>query len=60
MATGWQGNLTKIGCKPALVSAIDDDFAKLAARGITIIFASGDSGSGYVRANNSNDNNAFY
>lgn len=46
---GWQGNLSKIGCKAEVVSAIDDDFAKLAARGITIVFASGDSGSGYTQ-----------
>jgi hypothetical protein len=44
---GWQGNLTKIGCTDANVDAVDADFAKLAASGITIIFASGDSGSGY-------------
>jgi hypothetical protein len=30
------------------VQAIDNNFAKLAAKGITIIFASGDSGSGYT------------
>ena len=46
---GVQGNLTQIGCKDAIVAAIDTNFAKLAARGITIIFASGDSGSGYAR-----------
>jgi hypothetical protein len=45
---GWQGNLTKIGCKMSVVGNIDDDFAKLAAKGVTIIFASGDSGSGYA------------
>ncbi len=44
---GWQGNLTQIGCKDAEVDAVDADFAKLAAKGITIVFASGDSGSGY-------------
>ena len=43
---GWQGNLTKIGCTDENVNAVDADFAKLAAAGITIIFAS-DSGSGY-------------
>jgi subtilase family serine protease len=46
---GVQGNLTQIGCKDANVATIDANFAKLAARGITIIFASGDSGSGYAR-----------
>lgn len=45
---GWQGNLTQIGCQPAEVTAIDGDYKKLAAAGISIIFASGDSGSGYV------------
>eukprot|EP00935_MAST-01C_sp_MAST-1C-sp1_P002475 g2475.t1 len=44
---GWQGELSTIGCAPAMVSDIDADFAKLAARGISIIFASGDSGAGY-------------
>ena len=45
---GWQGNLTGIGCKDSDVAAVDADFAKLATKGITIIFASGDSGSGYT------------
>lgn len=44
---GWQGNLSEVGCPNSEVSVIDDAFAKLATRGITIIFASGDSGSGY-------------
>jgi subtilase family serine protease len=44
---GWQGNLTGIGCKDANIQTIDANFAKVAARGITLIFASGDSGSGY-------------
>lgn len=48
---GWQGNLTGIGCHPADADAVDADFVKLAAKGITIIFASGDSGSGYAPAN---------
>ena len=43
---GWQGNLTLIGCPPESRMAIDDDFAMLAAKGITLIFASGDYGSG--------------
>jgi tripeptidyl-peptidase-1 len=37
-----------LGCKTEEITVIDNDFMKLAARGITIIFASGDSGSGYV------------
>jgi len=44
---GWQGDLRQLGCREANVNDIDANFAKLAARGITIIFASGDSGSGY-------------
>jgi len=48
---GWQGNMDKIGCKQAQIDDIDANFAKLAARGITIIFSSGDSGSGYSRMN---------
>lgn len=45
---GWQGDLSQIGCKDANVQDIDANFQKLAAMGITIIFASGDSGSGYT------------
>lgn len=45
---GWQGSLSQIGCQEADVTAVDNDFSKLAAKGITIIFASGDSGSGYA------------
>lgn len=45
---GWQGNLTQVQCSADLVTSIDNDFAKLAAKGITIVFASGDSGSGYA------------
>ena len=44
---GIQANLTQIGCKPSDIQTVDADFAKLAAKGLTIIFASGDSGSGY-------------
>merc|ERR1712232_960326 len=45
---GWQGNMTTLtGCKMENVNDVDIDFAKLAARGITIVFASGDSGAGY-------------
>jgi tripeptidyl-peptidase-1 len=43
---GWQGNLTTIGCPPESRAAIEEDFAQLAARGVTVIFASGDHGSG--------------
>ena len=42
-----QGNLDEIQCSNKKVTVVDNNFAKLAARGVTIIFASGDSGSGY-------------
>jgi subtilase family serine protease len=45
---GWQGNLTQVQCSDEKVASIDADFSKLAAKGISIIFASGDSGSGYT------------
>jgi tripeptidyl-peptidase-1 len=44
---GWQGPLIELGCADSNYAAVDADFAKLAASGITIIFASADSGSGY-------------
>ena len=44
---GIQANVTELGCGDATIGIIDANFAKLAARGITLIFASGDSGSGY-------------
>ena len=47
---GVQSNLTQIGCKDANVQVIDDNFAKLAAEGITLIISSGDAGSGYAPA----------
>ena len=47
---GWQGNLTQVQCTDDKVKVIDDNYAKLAAAGVSIIFASGDSGSGYAPA----------
>ena len=51
---GIQANLTaegkQMGCSKDNLDAVDADFAKLAARGLSIIFASGDSGSGYAPA----------
>lgn len=44
---GWQGDLSTIGCHASDSAAVESDFIKLAAKGISIIFASGDSGSGY-------------
>ena len=43
---GWQGDLSQIKCSPSEVADIDDAFASIAARGISVIFSSGDSGSG--------------
>jgi len=44
---GWQGALEQLHCEDAKIKVVDDNYAKLAAKGISIIFASGDSGSGY-------------
>lgn len=41
---GWQGPMTQIQCKTPEWKEVDTNFAKLAAKGISIIFASGDSG----------------
>lgn len=46
LSYGWQGNLSTVGCKDADVAAIDVNLAKLAARGISVLVSSGDSGSG--------------
>mmetsp|Transcript_17487 Transcript_17487/g.61439 ORF Transcript_17487/g.61439 Transcript_17487/m.61439 type:complete len:560 (-) Transcript_17487:492-2171(-) len=45
---GWQGDMSQIGCDSAQISSIDDDFKTITATGVSIIFASGDSGSGYT------------
>jgi len=50
---GWQGNLTELGCTDAEVMAFDNDLAKVATRNITIIFSSGDSGSGQAGSGSS-------
>lgn len=47
---GWQGNLTQVQCTNEKVEVVDNNFVKLAATRATIIFASGDSGSGYAPA----------
>eukprot|EP01013_Petalomonas_cantuscygni_P013635 TRINITY_DN280_c0_g1_i2.p1 TRINITY_DN280_c0_g1~~TRINITY_DN280_c0_g1_i2.p1 ORF type:complete len:549 (-),score=141.96 TRINITY_DN280_c0_g1_i2:221-1828(-) len=44
---GWQGDLSQIGCTTDEITDVDNDFKTLATRGISIIFASGDSGSAY-------------
>ena len=45
---GWQGALSSLGCSSAQVASIDEDFKTITGSGISIIFASGDSGSGYT------------
>ena len=45
---GFQDDLKKMQCTPEEIADIDFDLAKLAARGIAIIVASGDAGSGMV------------
>ena len=47
-ADGWQGKMSQIGCSTTQIDSIDADFKSMAAAGITIIIASGDSGSGYT------------
>ena len=42
---GWQGSLTKVGCKTSEVGVVDVNWAKLAAAGISVFISSGDSGS---------------
>ena len=39
---GWQGNLSVVGCKPSDIAVVDANWAKLAARGISILISSGD------------------
>merc|ERR1712079_487778 len=46
---GIQGNVSldkRMGCSEAVSRNIEEDFVKIAARGISLIFSSGDSGSG--------------
>ena len=45
---GWQGDLAQVGCDTATVDVIDDNLAKLAAAGVSVVISSGDSGSGYT------------
>ena len=44
---GWQGDMAQIGCQATSWKEVDANFGKLAAMGVSVIFASGDSGSGY-------------
>eukprot|EP00659_Diplonema_papillatum_P013392 gene13392-20616_t len=43
---GWQGDPSLVGCTAALMERVDEDLSKLASRGITVVAASGDDGSG--------------
>lgn len=48
---GWQNNMTSqfgIGCGPAQQEAVDIAFMKLAARGVSVLAASGDRGAGSI------------
>ena len=45
---GWQGNLAQLQCKQADIDTTDANWAKLAAKGVSIMISSGDSGSGYA------------
>eukprot|EP00656_Telonema_subtile_P001600 TRINITY_DN106_c0_g1_i1.p1 TRINITY_DN106_c0_g1~~TRINITY_DN106_c0_g1_i1.p1 ORF type:complete len:553 (+),score=137.57 TRINITY_DN106_c0_g1_i1:146-1804(+) len=47
---GWQGDLAQLQCTDDKVKVVDDNLAKLAANGVSIIIASGDSGSGYANS----------
>ena len=39
--------MKKVGCQDADVAVVDTNWAKLAAKGISIMISSGDSGSAY-------------
>lgn len=45
---GWQGQLSQLGCQPSEVQAVDVNFQKLAARGVSMIIASGDTGAAWT------------
>ena len=47
---GFQGNLQQLNCKTSDVTAVDNNWAKLAAKGVSVMISSGDSGSGYTRS----------
>ena len=48
LSYGFQGNVSTlgaaVGCTPAQIAAIDNDFAKIAAAGVTVLAACGDAG----------------
>jgi len=45
---GWQGDLKQLNCKADDITAVDANWAKLAAKGTSVLISSGDSGSGYT------------
>ena len=45
---GWQGNLSRLNCQGNEVDTIDVNWMKLAAKGVSVMISSGDSGSGYT------------
>lgn len=47
---GFQGELSKLGCTAADKSTVEDNFVKIGAAGITLLIASGDSGSGFTKS----------
>ena len=48
LADGWQGNLSALHCVDSDIAAVDVNWAKLAAKGISVLISSGDSGSGFT------------
>jgi tripeptidyl-peptidase-1 len=46
---GWQGDLSQLRCSPAQAEVVETNLAKLAAKGVSVIVASGDSGAAYHR-----------
>jgi len=46
---GFQGDLSQLGCRGSDKSTIEDNFVKIGAIGISMLIASGDSGSGYAK-----------
>ncbi|EDQ89292.1 uncharacterized protein MONBRDRAFT_32487 [Monosiga brevicollis MX1] len=45
---GWQGDLDQLSCQDKDLQAVDSNWAKLAAKGISVLISSGDSGSGFT------------
>ena len=45
---GWQGALSQLGCQNSDIQAVDVNWAKIAAKGISILISSGDTGCGYI------------